>query len=415
MGDDDDDGINAGQRILFSNSNHFHQYQHQKATRTTDKKSSSYTPAASFSWHRICLPLLYFTAILSYSSSTRTQNQLLSTTDRLLSERDWWQGRQFETLQLQQELLEKRDSLQKRHKESIETQDRLHHEWRMKEEMMERVTGENRALLMATLAKQQAASAMTWIQKRQEALYHKIQILQEHIQQHISRPQVLEKYGPGPHRVEFTVQIMPKEEPEDISNDNNKKKKRQPKTMSRTRTFVVQLAPLDQMPHAIETFLDMIVSKPGQQHQPLWDNTVFYHHAKQDHVIAAAPVQYGTFESKFYHFQALGYEGVVFPEYSKDLPHEEYTIGFSGKGPNFYINTMDNSEHHGPGGQNHHDLAQDADPCFGTIVRGKQVIQDMLTMKKRTNKDSITNAGAGEGPASWKDYDLTQIVKVRLL
>jgi cyclophilin family peptidyl-prolyl cis-trans isomerase len=208
-------------------------------------------------------------------------------------------------------------------------------------------------------------------------LYHKIYNLQAFIQ-NASRQQVLAKYGPGPHIVEFTVK---------------------PHNGRTSGQFLVELAPLDQVPHAVETFLDMVSNG-------LWDNTVFYHHKTQHHVVAAAPVNYGTFEHKHYHFDALGFTGVSFPEYSPGFPHDTYTIGFSGQGPNFYINTLDNSEHHGPGGQGHHDLPGDADPCFGRIISGQEVIQKMTPG---------THSSASSGPVSWHDFDLTQIVKIRLV
>ena len=52
-------------------------------------------------------------------------------------------------------------------------------------------------------------------------------------------------------------------------------------------------------------------------------------------------------------------------------------------GPSFYINTVDNSEIHGPGGQPTDDdvgsiggsRSGSADPCFGRIVSGYDVIQ----------------------------------------
>jgi cyclophilin family peptidyl-prolyl cis-trans isomerase len=348
---------------------------------------------STFPLHRVFLPLLYAAAILSCGSCLKTKQQLFSRAEFLQTERELWQGRHWETVILEDELTSKQMLLMEKFKDLKETKDRLGHELRMKEEMMERVTGDNRELLMDQLAKRQKQAAMTWIQQRQETLYGKINTLQEFVQR-MSRQQVLEKYGPGPHRVEFQVQI-----------DSMETKRKIPKTARKSK-FMIELAPLDLMPHAIETFLDMISST-------LWDNTVFYHHATQDHVVAAAPVNYGTFETKNHHFQALGYEGVVFPEYSENIRHEEYTIGFSGKGPNFYINTMDNQMHHGPGGQGHHDLSQDADPCFGKIVMGKKVIQDMMPKGEDTTGGSHQNRA--QEPVSWQDYDLTQIIKVRLL
>ena len=58
---------------------------------------------------------------------------------------------------------------------------------------------------------------------------------------------------------------------------------------------------------------------------------------------------------------------VAFQEYSPEYPHVQWTVGLAGRpgGPDFYISKVDNSANHGPGGQSHHDLHEEADPCFG--------------------------------------------------
>lgn len=331
-----------------------------------------------FTLNRILLPLIYGAALLSCGGSLRTRSKLSRIAEKLGAEFEFLQGRNLDTLQLFNEVTAKQTQVAEKYQDLKATMDRLQHEMRMREEMMERIpmSDSNRDLLMKQLNKKQKDTALTWIQQRQEALYGKIFLLQDMVREQ-SRQQAMEKYGPGPHRVEFQVQVVGKK---------------------KASKFLVELAPLSVMPHSVETFLDMVTSG-------LWDNTVFYHHAKHDHVVAAAPVNYGSFEAKNHHFEALGFKGLSFPEYSETFSHEEYTIGFSGRGPNFYINAMDNSEHHGPGGQQHHDLSEDADPCFGKILWGKNVIQDMMPKKSRGK----------ENPVSWQDYDLTQIIKVRLV
>merc|ERR1712150_153892 len=71
-----------------------------------------------------------------------------------------------------------------------------------------------------------------------------------------------------------------------------------------------------------------------------------------------------------------GYSEVFFQEYSDRFPHETYTLGFSGRpgGPSFYINTIDNTKNHGPGG-----YAADGkgDPCFGKVIHGFDVVDRM--------------------------------------
>ena len=137
----------------------------------------------------------------------------------------------------------------------------------------------------------------TWIQHRREILLQKVYSLQAYIQEE-SRKNVIYKYGPGPHFVRFDVKSREGRKP---------------------GSFVVKLAPLSVVPHSIETFLDMITNK-------VWDNTVLYSHHTQQHVIAAAPIVYGTFQSKDHQMESLGYVGVSFPEYSESFPHKQFTL-----------------------------------------------------------------------------------------
>jgi hypothetical protein len=52
-------------------------------------------------------------------------------------------------------------------------------------------------------------------------------------------------------------------------------------------------------------------------------------------------------------------------------------MGFTGRpgGPDFYINKMDNTEAHGPGGQHQHSLEEFADACFAKIIDGYETLE----------------------------------------
>jgi cyclophilin family peptidyl-prolyl cis-trans isomerase len=165
-------------------------------------------------------------------------------------------------------------------------------------------------------------------------------------------------------------------------------------------TFVVEMASLDLMPHAVNTFLNQVAFR-------LWDNTVFWHHDDVDHIISAAAVQYIRGDSKNHYFNALGVGSLSFPEYSPEYPHEQFTFGFAGLGPNFYINAVDNTKGHGPGGQGHH-KGEDADPCFGKIVDGFDTILEMYKLQLRQSSEAAKRH-------DWHDDELTQIVKVEIL
>ena len=81
--------------------------------------------------------------------------------------------------------------------------------------------------------------------------------------------------------------------------------------------------------------------------------------------------------TKFRHHPSL--KSVIFQEYSPQITHKQYTIGYPGRpgGPDFYVNMRDNSAVNGPGGQHTHysDLILDADPCFARIVKGFEAIE----------------------------------------
>ena len=161
------------------------------------------------------------------------------------------------------------------------------------------------------------------------------------------------RFGPGPHRVQMEVQF------EDKSMAN----------------FIIQLHDLEKMPHTVNLFLQQV-------YHGLWDETSFVINAP--HILQAGTLPVGgsgkTYDDKMEEFEKMGLSTVSFQEYHKDFPHKEWTIGFAGRpgGPDFYINKMDNSRNHGPNGQKHHDLKEEADPCFGYIADGKDTLSKIF-------------------------------------
>jgi hypothetical protein len=69
-----------------------------------------------------------------------------------------------------------------------------------------------------------------------------------------------------------------------------------------------------------------------------------------------------------------------FPEYSERFPHEKWTLGYTGRpgGPDWYINKQNNTIMHGPGGQYHHQIEEQADPCFAKVIDGFDKIEMMF-------------------------------------
>lgn len=181
---------------------------------------------------------------------------------------------------------------------------------------------------------------------KHNAQEERISQLQKSIQE-IHRKELERRFGQGPYYVEFEITM------------NGGKK-----------YFTVETAPNSMMPHTVYYFMDLIDRK-------LWDNTLFVH--EWDHIVQAVPVSHGI------NFRDDMGE-LAFPEYANDFEHGEYTLGMSGRpgGPEFYINVQDNSDYHGPGGQPHSTILNDADPCFAKVVSGRAIIDEMTMISAET-------------------------------
>lgn len=142
-------------------------------------------------------------------------------------------------------------------------------------------------------------------------------------------------------------------------------------------SFTVEMHSLDYMPHSVLTFLEQIS-------HGLWDNTYFITNAP--HILLISTVQ--DIDQKPYNFshisdfEAVGLDHLLFQEYHEQYPHKPMTLGFAGRpaGPNFYINKIDNTFIHGPGGQAHHEIDEEADPCFATVVAGKEILTRIFAL-----------------------------------
>lgn len=181
-----------------------------------------------------------------------------------------------------------------------------------------------------------ALSEMNELQQRLKTEAMQAQNLKSQVQE-MSRNEVVGKYGRGIHRVEMELVF--------------------PDHQGGPTRFIIELAPVDMMPHSVHTFLEMVSTG-------LLDGCSFIMNAL--HVLKAAPLPYdGTSAvEKAKAFSEKGLESVAFKEYNGGYPHKRYTIGFAADGsPSFYINTDDNSEIH------------IGDPCFGTVVSGFDTVQ----------------------------------------
>lgn len=120
------------------------------------------------------------------------------------------------------------------------------------------------------------------------------------------------------------------------------------------------------MPHTIFTLLDLVDLQ-------LFDGTALIA-ADGNKIEGGSPNSASSTQqsvklheryAKFgYHRSPLG-----FNEYSREYPHEKFTIGFTKNGqggnisgPSLAINLQDNTE------------ARDGEPCFGKVVRGQDTL-----------------------------------------
>ena len=165
----------------------------------------------------------------------------------------------------------------------------------------------------------------------------------------ISKQDVIDKYGDGDIRVTMNLIFPPI-----VSEDGSLLPDKGPSTI------VMEMAPLDFMPHSVYTFLEMVS-------EGLIEGCSFV--TNNEHTLKTAPLPHDNnspvkAKRKTMQFYDADLESVAFQEYSEEFPHTKYTVGFAGNGsPSFYINTEDNSEIH-----------QD-EPCFAKIVSGFDTVQ----------------------------------------
>ena len=228
-----------------------------------------------------------------------------------------------------------------------------------------------------------------YVQRREDALWDKIDLLIEKIGRE-SKREALEWFGyellrDGVPNNEIGFRVtLDIEYPKLPSKDDNKnndmpeEEANNPEKWKRDRgTITIEMAPLELMPIAVNLFLQQV-------HHRFWNGCSFVINAM--HILQAGPHEYngqGKYNANSValksRFEKSRLDKMPYQEYSHEYPHKQYTVGFAGRpgGPDFYINKVDNSVNHGPGGQSHHDLHEEADPCFGTVVDGLEVLEDL--------------------------------------
>mmetsp|Transcript_25775 Transcript_25775/g.59896 ORF Transcript_25775/g.59896 Transcript_25775/m.59896 type:complete len:557 (-) Transcript_25775:119-1789(-) len=171
--------------------------------------------------------------------------------------------------------------------------------------------------------------------------------------QKMHKAQAIERFGEGPHFVEFEVGIP----------------------HHNVMHFTIEMASLEHMPVTVNMFLQQI-------EKGLWRKGSIFLDA--GHVMMFRPVSPDGRWNRRDEFGSLKH--LPFAEYSPKYPHAEYTLGLNGRpsGPDFYINRKDNTIPHGPKGHQHYGLAE---PCFARIILGRETI-DLISKLPKKEKES---------------------------
>lgn len=132
---------------------------------------------------------------------------------------------------------------------------------------------------------------------REKAMTRQIELLQNATQRESKRA-AIDRFGEGPHRVKISLKLPGDEE-------------------GTEHYIVVEMAPLDLMPHAVHLFLEQVAHR-------LWDNTNIY--LNGPHIMQAGPQDYmGDSEgSALQLFLDTKLDKLTFPEYNPEYPHLPY-------------------------------------------------------------------------------------------
>lgn len=214
------------------------------------------------------------------------------------------------------------------------------------------------------------AEELNTVKSENGRLYEDIQMLRTAILTS-SRNQLISTYGNGPWEVEMKLQFAGDDED----------------------AFMYITVGLDgeRMPHAVYTFL-------SQVNVGLFEGAGFAFHHNGPHIVFASPISNHlnpNVEDTWASLESSGISRLYFQEFSPEVPHVPYTVGFSKTGPNFYINTLDNTRIH----------EEILDPCFGRITRGTDVVDRM-------------HAASGDlSENSWKELEpgFAAIVSITIL
>ncbi|GKY92010.1 hypothetical protein MPSEU_000172600 [Mayamaea pseudoterrestris] len=244
---------------------------------------------------------------------------------------------------------------------------------REKEDLNKKLKAAEQKVATALQAPQQGIATLA--SSKELAYKELVKSLQTAVQRE-SRRAVLDKFGAPPYRVGLTVKL--------------------PSNLQESRTFTVEMAPLEDMPHAVHLFLEQVA-------HGLWNGNAYFY-VNGPHVIQCGPqASYKEGDTMLSPaeerqkalapFKELQLDALAFPEYSDQFTHLPWTLGFTGRpgGPDWYLNKRNNTQEHGPGGiggSNHELNSEYGDPCFAKVVDGFDVVKSMFAEKTIESEDT---------------------------
>ena len=196
------------------------------------------------------------------------------------------------------------------------------------------------------------------VEKVEEGLLRRMDDLEKYIQKSSARF-VLKKFGPEPHRVKVNVTDL----------------------RGVASSFVIEMAPLNEAPHAVYYFLQTV-------DQNLWNGLVMMLEGgvsagSFNHWMASPmrmDLRHGKHSWENARFEKAKLNHLAFTEHSSTYPPPgkfQYSVAFSGHpgGPNFYVRLdQDSSEEHIS------DIHQQAS-TFGMVVEGIDVLERYFNHK----------------------------------
>jgi len=145
-----------------------------------------------------------------------------------------------------------------------------------------------------------------------------------------------------------------------------------PGTVEEAEEVEFELAPFELLPHVTHWFLTLVETG-------FWDGChlirnaphVLQFNCRGRTAVSGNPSLLARVPGAE-HGRITGRKSIVFQEFAPDFNHLPFTLGVAGRpgGEDFYVNLVDNTRNHGPGGQ-----GPEPDPCFAEVVKGKDVLE----------------------------------------